>query len=188
MVTRPRPRKDPRLPDKPPDRPLAPPAPSSEPAEGRHEAAMHRAVALSREAMRAGGGPFGAVVVLDGAVVGEGANRVVPDGDPTAHAEVVAIRDACERLGTHDLSGAVIYASCEPCPMCLGAIWWARIGAIYYGNSRAEAAAIGFDDATIYEEVCRPIAERALPLERLGVAEAAEVFTEWEAMAGRRRY
>lgn len=149
---------------------------------------MRRAVALSREAMVAGGGPFGAVVVLGGAVVGEGTNRVVPDADPTAHAEVAAIRDACRRLGTHDLSGAVIYASCEPCPMCLGAIWWARIGRVFYGNARADAAVIGFDDAAIYEEVCRPIPERALPLERLAAAEARAVFEAWEAMAERRRY
>ena len=149
---------------------------------------MRRAVALSRASIEAGGGPFGAVVVLDGMVVGEGANRVVPGADPTAHAEVVAIRDACARLGTHDLSGAVIYASCEPCPMCLGAIWWARIGRIFYGNARADAAAIGFDDAAIYEEVCRPVGERALPLERLGAGEAAAVFEAWEAMIARQRY
>ena len=163
----------------------APPAPADPAPHAEH---MRRAVALSRGSIGAGGGPFGAVVVLGGAVVGEGANRVVPDADPTAHAEVAAIRDACRRLGTHDLSGAVIYTSCEPCPMCLGAIWWARIGRVFYGNARADAAAIGFDDAAIYEEVCRPIPERALPLERLGAAEARAVFDSWVAMAERRRY
>lgn len=106
--------------------------------------------------METGGGPFGAVVVKDGEIIGEGMNRVVPNADPTAHAEIVAIRAACAALGTHDLSGAVIISSCEPCPMCLGAIWWSRIGLVVYGNDRADAAAIGFDDADIYAEVAAP--------------------------------
>jgi tRNA(Arg) A34 adenosine deaminase TadA len=141
---------------------------------------MRRAIALSQRNLEAGGGPFGAVVVKDGAIVGEGANRVVPDADPTQHAEITAIRDACRRLGTHDLSGAVIYTSCEPCPMCLGAIWWARIGEIVYGNGHADAARIGFDDSAIYEEMRRPLEARKLPLRRLLAAEAAEVFAMWE--------
>lgn len=140
---------------------------------------MRRAIALSCQGVAEGGGPFGAVVVKDGIILGEGRNAVVPSRDPTAHAEVVAIRAACAAAGTHDLSGAVIYTSCEPCPMCLGAVWWARIGEIVYANDRADAAAIGFDDAAIYDEVCLPIAERRLPLRRLLAAEAIEAFRLW---------
>lgn len=142
---------------------------------------MRRAIALSCEGVAEGGGPFGAVVVKDGAVVGEGRNAVVPRRDPTAHAEVVAIRVACATLGTHDLTGALIYTSCEPCPMCLGAVWWARIAEIVYGNDRADAAAIGFDDAALYDEVCQPLPARRLPLRRLLAAEAIEGFRLWQA-------
>lgn len=142
---------------------------------------MRRAIALSCLGVAEGGGPFGAVVAKDGAIIGEGRNAVVPGRDPTAHAEVVAIRAACATLGTHDLSGAVIYTSCEPCPMCLGAVWWARIGEIVYANDRRDAAAIGFDDAAIYEEVARPVAARRLPLRRLLANEAIEAFRLWEA-------
>ncbi|WP_198376626.1 nucleoside deaminase [Neoroseomonas rubea] len=149
---------------------------------------MRRAIALSCQGVAEGGGPFGAVVVKDGRILGEGRNAVVPSRDPTAHAEVVAIRAACAALGTHDLSGAVIYTSCEPCPMCLGAVWWARITEIVYGNDRADAAAIGFDDAAIYEEVCLPIAQRRLPLRRLLGTEAIEAFRLWEAKADKVRY
>ena len=145
------------------------------------EGFMRRAIALSCQGVAEGGGPFGAVVVKDGAILGEGRNAVVPARDPTAHAEIVAIRAACAALGTHDLSGARIYTSCEPCPMCLGAIWWARIGEIVYANDRAGAAAIGFDDAAIYEEVCLPLAARRLPLRRLLAQEAAQAFRLWEA-------
>lgn len=140
---------------------------------------MRRAIALSCQGVAEGGGPFGAVVVKDGVILGEGRNAVVPSRDPTAHAEVVAIRAACAAAGTHDLSGAVIYTSCEPCPMCLGAVWWARIGEIVYANDRADAAAIGFDDAAIYDEVCLPVAERRLPLRRLLAAEAIAAFRLW---------
>lgn len=149
---------------------------------------MRRAIALSCQGVAEGGGPFGAVVVKDGRIVGEGRNAVVPSRDPTAHAEVVAIRAACATLGTHDLSGAVIYTSCEPCPMCLGAVWWARIAEIVYGNDRADAAAIGFDDAAIYDEVCLPIPARRLPLRRLLGGEAIEAFRLWEAKEDKVRY
>jgi tRNA(Arg) A34 adenosine deaminase TadA len=149
---------------------------------------MRRAIALSCQGVAEGGGPFGAVVARDGRILGEGRNAVVPGRDPTAHAEVVAIRAACAALGSHDLSGAVIYTSCEPCPMCLGAIWWARITGIVYANDRADAAAIGFDDAAIYDEVCRPIPDRALPLRRLLAAEAIEAFRLWERSADKVRY
>jgi len=140
---------------------------------------MRRAIELSRANMDAGGGPFGAVVVRGGEIIGEGANRVVPDADPTAHAEVVAIRRACAKIGSHILDGATIYTSCEPCPMCLAASWWARVAEIVYGNSRKDAASIGFDDEAIYNEMPRPIDQRQLPLRRLSAAEAREVFDLW---------
>jgi len=149
---------------------------------------MRRAITLSCQGVAAGGGPFGAVVARDGRILGEGRNAVVPARDPTAHAEVVAIRAACAVLGTHDLSGAVIYTSCEPCPMCLGAIWWARIREIVFGNERADAAAIGFDDAAIYDEVCRPVPDRALPLRRLLAEEAMEGFRLWQAKPDKAPY
>ena len=119
-----------------------------------HNLYMQRAAEISRQKMLAGeGGPFGAVVVRDKNIIGEGWNRVTSTADPTAHAEIVAIRNACSRVGSFTLEGAVIYTSCEPCPMCLGAIWWARIARIFFANTRADAARIGFDDAEIYQEV-----------------------------------
>jgi len=150
---------------------------------------MRRAIELSRVKMRAGeGGPFGAVVVHEGRIVGEGWNRVVATRDPTAHAEIVAIREACQRLGRFSLDGAEIYATAEPCPMCLGAILWARIRHLYYGNTRIEAAAIGFDDAAFYDEVGRPPDRRSLPSERLLPDEARVVFAEWDAKPDKVRY
>ena len=145
------------------------------------ESFMRRALDLAAEGVAAGGGPFGAVVVRDGRIIGEGRNNVVPGRDPTQHAEVVAIRAACEAVGSHDLSGATIYSSCEPCPMCLGAVWWARIGAVVYGNDRTDAAAIGFDDAAIYAEMAAPPDARRLPLRRLLAEEAREAFRLWQA-------
>src|SRR3954465_1461729 len=113
---------------------------------------MRRAIALSNEQLTTGaGGPFGAVIARDGEIVAEGVNRVPTTNDPTAHAEIVAIRAACAALGTFTLAGCTIYASCEPCPMCLGAIYWARLDGLYYASDRADAAAIGFDDARVYE-------------------------------------
>ena len=149
---------------------------------------MARAIALSFEGMEAGGGPFGAVVAGPQGILGEGCNNVVPGRDPTLHAEIVAIRAACARLGSHDLRGAVLYTSCEPCPMCLGAAWWARCSAVVYGNGRAEAAAIGFDDAAIYAEMARPVQARVLPMRRLMAAEALEAFTAWAAKPDRTPY
>jgi tRNA(Arg) A34 adenosine deaminase TadA len=140
---------------------------------------MQRAIALSAENLAANGGPFGAVVVRDGRIIGEGANRVVPALDPTAHAEVVAIRAACQTIGSHSLESATIYTTCEPCPMCLSAIWWARISQIVYGNSREDAALIGFDDAEIYKEVSRPFEARKLPVRRFMAQEAGEIFKAW---------
>ena len=150
---------------------------------------MRRAIELSRLKMRAGeGGPFGAVVVHDGRIIGEGWNRVLATRDPTAHAEIVAIREACQRLGRFSLDGAEIYATAEPCPMCLGAILWARIKRLYYGNTRLDAAAIGFDDAAFYDEVARPPEQRTLPSQRLLADEARVVFAEWDAKPDRVRY
>jgi guanine deaminase len=150
---------------------------------------MRRAIALSRQSVAAGsGGPFGAVVVAAGRIVGEGCNQVLSTNDPTAHAEMVAIRSASATLGRFDLSACEIYASCEPCPMCLSAIYWARIGRIHYGNTRAEAAGIGFDDAAIYEEVARPIGERTLPMVRMLAGEARAAFDDWERRPDKVRY
>lgn len=149
---------------------------------------MTRAIALSKQSMRSGGGPFGAVVAKDNAIIGEGANAVVTTLDPTAHAEVVAIRNACRNLGAFDLSGCVIYTSCEPCPMCLGAIWWARIQTIYYGNTRMDAAQIGFDDNAIYQEVALPIQDRRLPLIQCLHEECIQIFEEWSALPGKTMY
>lgn len=143
---------------------------------------MRHAIALSRRGMEDGaGGPFGAVVVKHGQVVAEGWNQVTSTNDPTAHAEVVAIRRACAALGRFDLKGATLYTSCEPCPMCLAAAYWARLDAVVFGNAREEAAAIGFDDQFLYDEVAKPVAERSLPMRRLLAAEALEVFEAWAA-------
>lgn len=143
---------------------------------------MRHAVRLSAERMRQGaGGPFGAIIVKDGNVIAEGWNRVTSDNDPTAHAEVSAIRDACKALNTFSLAGCEIYTSCEPCPMCLSAIYWARLDRIYYANSRDDAAAIGFDDEFLYREVPKPIGERSIPTVQLALPEAAAVFAEWES-------
>ncbi len=144
------------------------------------ESFMRHAIALSRRGMAGGaGGPFGAVVVRDGQVVGEGWNQVTSTNDPTAHAEVVAIREACRRLGRFDLRGCTLYTSCEPCPMCLAAAYWARLDAVHYANSRNDAAAIGFDDELLYREIPKPVEARALPMRRLLAAEALETFAEW---------
>ncbi len=144
---------------------------------------MRRAIALGRRNMRARrGGPFGALIVKDGVVIGQGANRVTSTNDPTAHAEILAIRNACRRLATFDLSGAAIFASCEPCPMCLGAILWARLGRLYYANDRAAAASIGFDDEAFYREVALPPDRRALPTTRLLAEEGALTFVEWQSL------
>jgi guanine deaminase len=150
---------------------------------------MRRAIALSRENLATqDGGPFGAVVVRDGRIVGEGRNRVVATNDPTAHAEIVAIRAATQALGTFDLSGCAIYASCEPCPMCLGAILWSRIGRLYHACDRHDAKAIGFDDEAFYREFAQAAAGRSAKAERLLIDEARTVFKQWAADPNRVRY
>ena len=150
---------------------------------------MRRAIALSRQNLETmAGGPFGSVVVKDGQIVGEGRNDVLATNDPTAHAEVVAIRDAARRLGTFDLTGCEIYTSCEPCPMCLGAILWARIARLYYANDRDDAKAIGFDDDAFYREVMLPPDQRSVKMERVLADEARAVFGEWAASPDKIRY
>jgi tRNA(Arg) A34 adenosine deaminase TadA len=141
---------------------------------------MRRAIELSRRKMEENcGGPFGAVVVKGGRIIGEGWNQVTSGNDPTAHAEVTAIRNACKSLGDYRLEGCEIYTSCEPCPMCLAAIYWARLDRIYYANTRQDAAAIGFDDDFFYREISLPEAERKLPIRRLLADEAKNVFESW---------
>lgn len=148
-----------------------------------------RAVELSRARMLANlGGPFGAVIVKDGEVIAEGWNEVTSSNDPTAHGEVVAIRRACEALGTFSLAGATIYSSCEPCPMCLSAIYWARIERLVFANSRQQAAHIGFDDEFLYREVPKPLSERSIPTVHLPLSEADEVFDLWMQKADKVEY
>ena len=141
---------------------------------------MRRAIALSMEKMQAGsGGPFGAVIARGGEVVAEGWNQVTSANDPTAHAEIVAIRAACAALGRFELSDCEIYTSCEPCPMCLAAAYWARLGRISFGNDRRAAAGIGFDDEFLYREVPTPVAERAVPTVQMLADEAHAAFDAW---------
>lgn len=141
---------------------------------------MQEAIKLSVDNVSSGnGGPFGAVIVKDGKIIARGANEVIVTKDPTAHAEVVAIRNACNTLQSFQLSGCDIYTSCEPCPMCLGAIYWARPDRLFYANSKEDAAAINFDDQFIYEEIAKPIAERKLFTQQLLREEAGEAFKKW---------
>jgi tRNA(Arg) A34 adenosine deaminase TadA len=150
---------------------------------GKNDAAkfMKKAIRLSVQNVEKGtGGPFGAVIVKDGKVIARGANSVTTTNDPTAHAEVVAIRKACKALKTYQLIGCEIYTSCEPCPMCLAAIYWARPDKIFFANSKEDAAAIGFDDKLIYEEIARPISERKIFIQQLLRDEALEAFRKWE--------
>ena len=146
------------------------------------------AIELAVESAATDGGPFGALVVLDGAVVGRGTNRVTAERDPTLHAEVVAIRDACRRTGHHDLYGAVLYTSCEPCPMCFGAAWWARVERIVFAADREDAAAAGFDDAAIHADIATPPAERVLLTQHLDLPESGDPFTAWAANPTRTPY
>lgn len=150
---------------------------------------MREAVQLAEQGMRSGrGGPFGCVVVCRGEIVGRGSNRVTSTNDPTAHAEVVAIRDACTKLATFQLTDCELYTSCEPCPMCLSAIYWARIPQVFYGNTRADAAAIGFDDDFIYQQVPLAPEERTVKMELLLRDEAQIAFQEWANKTDKVRY
>ncbi len=150
---------------------------------------MRAAIRISLAKMRSDhGGPFGAVVVHRGKIVGRGWNQVTSTNDPTAHAEVSAIRDACRRLKTFQLDDCELYTSCEPCPMCLAAIYWARCRRVYYGNTRQDAARIDFDDDIIYREIARPIARRKIPMKQLLRDEAQAAFAEWKDKADKIRY
>ena len=149
---------------------------------------MMKAIELSVKSIKMGGGPFGAIIVKDDEIIGEGKNSVINSNDPTAHAEIVAIRNACSSINSYDLSGAVMYSSCEPCPMCLSAIWWARIQKIYFGNTREDASKIGFDDAIIYDELTRPIEQRKLPIVQILHNESIKAFTIWEEYPGKIMY
>ncbi len=152
------------------------------------EELMREALRLARENVAAGGGPFAAIVVRDGVVVSAGANRVVLDRDPTAHAEVVAIREACRRLGTFRLDGCEIYVSCEPCPMCAAAIAWARLARVVYAATRDDAAAAGFDDARLWAELAGTAASRSIPAAQLLGDEGRGPFEAWEARPDRTPY
>lgn len=149
---------------------------------------MRRAIELSINSVKEGGGPFGAVIARDGEIVAEGNNRVTINNDPTAHAEVNAIRNACAKLGAYDLEGCEIYTSCEPCPMCLGAIYWAHLDKIYYANDRKDAAKIGFDDDFIYKEIALSPYRRQKPSEILLRDEAIKAFKMWQAKTDKKEY
>jgi guanine deaminase len=141
---------------------------------------MARAIQLSIENVLSGqGGPFGAVIVRNDSIVAEGVNRVTSTNDPTAHAEVVAIREACSKLGFFELKGCELYASCEPCPMCLGAIYWVRLARVYFGTFAADASRIGFDDSAIYREFARPHSERSIPMVQMMREQALTAFRAW---------
>lgn len=149
---------------------------------------MREAIRLANESVKTGGGPFGAVIVKDGEIIAGRSNSVTIDNDPTAHAEVNTIREACRKLGTFDLSGCVVYTSCEPCPMCLGALYWAHIDRIYYGNTREDACEIDFADNFIYEEIDRPLEERTVPIIPLLRDEALQTFRMWTEKEDKTEY
>lgn len=155
----------------------------------REEKFMQEAIALSQKAIDTNeGGPFGCVIVRGEEIVGRGNNKVTSSNDPTAHAEVVAIRDACKQLGTFQLEDCEIFTSCEPCPMCLGAIYWARPKAVYFANTREDAADAGFDDSMIYDEIKMENCDRRIPLKQAGRAAAIKVFEDWKNKAGKTEY
>lgn len=151
--------------------------------DNQHQQFMSEAISLAGKNLHLlHGGPFGAVVVREGRIIGRGYNQVLLTSDPTAHAEIAAIRQACSSIGTFSLEGCILYSSCEPCPMCLGAIYWARLDALYYGCTRHDAAMIGFDDEIFYKEISRPESRRTLKTSRIMRDRAFEVFQEWEKL------
>lgn len=153
-----------------------------------HEEYMKMAALLAEKNVKKGGGPFAAVVIKNGEVIATGCNRVTEKNDPTAHAEVEAIRKAALKLGTYNLSGCSIYASCEPCPMCLGAIYWARFDNLYFGNTRQDAAAIGFDDEFIYQELEKPLNQRSIPTKQIQTNNIIRAFEQWSQYDSRKEY
>lgn len=155
----------------------------------QHEKFMKMAIQLSEEnVLNNVGGPFGAVIVKDGKIIAKSANKVTSTNDPTAHAEVSAIRIACKKLKTFDLSGCVVYTSCEPCPMCLSAVYWARIDTIYYANTKQDAENVGFSDKFIYDELDKPMDRRSLPIKQMMRSEAQQAFKLWERSSMRIDY
>jgi guanine deaminase len=153
-----------------------------------HKKFMREAVRLAKESVGAGGGPFGAVVVKDGHIIARGMNRVTIGNDPTAHGEIVAIREACRQLGSFQLEGCVLYTSSEPCPMCLGAIYWARPAEVYFACSREDAAEIGFDDSFIYEEIDKPMKARKIPCQQIMREAGQDAFRDWREKKDRVEY
>ena len=154
-----------------------------------HTRFMQIAITMAREGMENGeGGPFGAIVVKDGEIIGRGNNKVILHNDPTSHAEIIAIRDACSRLGHFQLEGCIIYTSCEPCPMCLGAIYWARPDRFFYACTRSDAASIGFDDNFIYREIDLELSQRSIAASQLSRDEALQVFEEWKLIDNKTLY
>jgi tRNA(Arg) A34 adenosine deaminase TadA len=156
--------------------------------KNEHEVFMEKAIKLSIENIDNNGGPFGAVIVKNGEIIATGVNRVTTNNDPTAHAEVMAIREAAKKLNNYNLSGCDIYTSCEPCPMCLASIYWARIDRIFYGNTKDDAKAIGFDDSFIYDEIEKPINKRSVKTSQLMHNEALEGFKKWQKFEGKVEY
>ncbi len=155
----------------------------------KHQEYMNEAIRMASENARSGkGGPFGALVVMQGEIIGKGVNLVTHSNDPTAHAEIMAIRNACRHLGQFSLEGAVIYSSCEPCPMCLSAIYWARISHIYYAAENTDAAKAGFDDSFIYKEIPLPLDKRAIPISQIQSKEAFMPFSDWLSMEDKITY
>ena len=155
----------------------------------KHSQFMLKAIRLSQIYMMKGqGGPFGAVIVKNSKIIGRGWNKVTSSHDPTAHAEVTAIREACKKLKTFELSGAIIYSSCEPCPMCLAAIYWAGIGKIYYANTRKDAAHIQFDDDFLYREISKPLKKRKIPSKQILRKKALSVFELWRSKIDKIEY
>jgi len=149
---------------------------------------MREAIRLSRESVKNGGGPFGAVIVKNGEIIAAASNNVTQNNDPTAHAEVSAIREAAKKLNTFNLSGCEIYSSCEPCPMCLGAVYWAHLDKLYFANTKQDAKDIGFDDSFIYEEIDLPYEKRSIPNIQILREEAIEAFKDWEQKEDKTKY
>jgi len=155
----------------------------------REEKFMQEAIALAEKGiLNNEGGPFGCVIVKDDKIIGRGNNKVTISNDPTAHAEIIAIREACKNLGSYQLEDCEIYSSCEPCPMCLGAIYWARPKVIYYGNSRKDAAKIGFDDSMIYDEISSDLTSRKIPVINICQKRANKTFAEWQQKENKKIY
>lgn len=155
----------------------------------REEKFMNEAILLSEQGVENGeGGPFGCVIVKENKIIGRGNNKVISTNDPTAHAEIIAIRNACKNLQSHQLEGCEIFTSCEPCPMCLGAIYWTRAKIIYYGNTRQDAAEIGFDDSLIYDEINKNLEERKIPMIHVSHREAIKSFRTWHQKVDKKSY